>query len=81
MIGTNGCRRVLLHRMVSSCPAPALALVMPDWRRVSSQDTPGQTSGPEAKGIMSRLKVYYWLSEWKMLRVRWEKKPRSVTHT
>lgn len=41
--------------------------------RVSSQDTVGHTSGPvtEAKGVIrNRLKVRYWLLEWKMLRVR-----------
>lgn len=69
---------------VSPGPAPTLALVRPDWHRARSRGTPGQTSGavPEAKGMRTtRLKVYYWLPEWKMLRVKGKKKPRSVAHT
>ena len=55
MIGTNGCRKVLLYVMVGSGPAPALALVIPNWHRGSSRDTPDQTPGPvlEAKGMDS----------------------------
>ena len=40
-------------------------------------------SGPvaKAKGITrNRLKVCYWLSEWNMLRLRWEQKLGSVAH-
>lgn len=83
MTGANGCRGVLLYRMVSSGPAPCSGfgdaeLAQSQFPRYSGANI---CPIPKAKGTMrNRLKVYYWVSEWKMLWGKEEQKLRPITH-